>query len=377
LCYTCSLACFSSVWFIEVEFVMIHSRRYPCAVSLCSIVSLGVIGISCSEEKDSNNTEQALPLPTAETFKSSGKLKLVARSDMSSKITDLDDLYDDRPEVSEPDQKCLTDRFGSLKVQASGSTLKIQGTMDLFECFRSTLGDSVKVTAGAFKMTVDFETVCEGKDVSSVNGKTLVELGTADDKLCTDVAVATQRSLSAGSLTLALAVEGKTVEIETEFHAGLGTASLTPCTRRRDAAKQQWTQDDGCMDFSKTRNVKQRIDGVADTAEGTDDLRTISYKGLVGTIADNPWFEAGTASIEWNGWTGVVTYAGATTPPKFTLEKDGQKTDHSFPPVSAASPAGASLRKGTIPENALGAARDSVAQLNERVSLVFSSLSRM
>jgi hypothetical protein len=31
-------------------------------------------------------------LPTAETFKSSGKLKLVARSEMSTKITDLDDL---------------------------------------------------------------------------------------------------------------------------------------------------------------------------------------------------------------------------------------------------------------------------------------------
>jgi len=355
--------------FLDAIFGRLH------CVPLCSFVSIGVIGISCSEEKDSNNTAQALPLPTIETFKSSGKLKLVARSDMSTKITDLDDLYDDRPEVSEPDQKCLTDRLEGLKVQASGSTLKIQGTIDFFDCFRSTLGDSVKITTGAFKMTVEFEAVCEGKDVSAVNGKTLVELGAADDKLCTDVVVASQRSLSTGRLTLAMAVEGKTVEIETQIDSAFGTASLTPCTRRRDEAKQQWTQDDGCMDFSKTRNVKQRIDGVADPAEGTDDLRTISYKGLVGTIADNPWYEAGTASFEWNGWTGVVTYAGATTPPKFTLEKDGQKTDHTFPPVSAASPAGASLRKGTMPESALGAARDSVAQLNERVSLAFSSLS--
>ena len=350
------------------------SRRYFCVVPLCSLMSVGVIGISCSEDKDSNNSEQSLPLPTAETFKSSGKLKLVARSDMSAKITDLDDLYDDRPEVSEPDQKCLTDRFGSFKVQASGSTLKIQGTMDLFECFRSTLGDSVKVTAGAFKMTVDFESVCEGKDVSSVNGKTLAELGTADDKLCTDVAVATQRSLTAGSLTLSLAVEGKTIEIETEFHTASGTASLAPCTRRRDAAKQQWSQDDGCMDFLITRTVKQRVDGVADSAEGTDDLRIISYKGLVGTIADNPWFEAGTASLEWNGWAGVVTYAGAKTAPKFTLEKDGQKTDHNFQPIAAAAPAGTSLRKGPLSADALGAARDSVVQLNERVNLAFASI---
>jgi hypothetical protein len=351
------------------------SRRYFWLISLYSYGSIGVIATSCSEDKDSNNSGQSLPLPTAETFKSSGKLKLMARSEVSAKLTDLDDLYDDRPEVAEPDQKCFTDRLGGLKVQASGSTLKIQGDLDLFDCFRTTLGDSVKVTTGSFKSTFEFEGVCEGKDVSAANGKTLAELGAATDKLCADVAVASQRSLSTGRLTLSLAAEGKTVEIETEFHSAFGTAALAPCTRRRDAAKQQWTQDDGCINFSKTSTIKQRVDGVADPAEGTDDLRTISYKGLVGTIADNPWYEAGTASFEWNGWTGVVTYAGATTPPKFTLEKDGQKTDHTFPPVSAASPAGASLRKGTMPESALGAARDSVAQLNERVSLAFSSLS--
>ncbi len=106
----------------------------------------------------------------------------------------------------------------------------------------------------------------------------------------------------------------------------------------------------------------------------TDDLRIISNKGLVGTIADNPWYEARTASVEWNGWVGVVTYAGATTPPKFTLEKDGQKTDHSFPAASAAVPAGASLRKGSIPGGALGAARDSAAQLNEQVNLAIASV---
>ncbi len=142
--------------------------------------------------------------------------------------------------------------------------------MDLFDCFRTTLGDSVKVTTGAYKSTVDFEVVCEGKDVSAANGKTLAEIGAANDKLCAEVAVASWRALGAGRLTLAMAAEGKAIEIEIEDHSALGTASLAPCTRRRDTAKQQWTQDDGCMRFDKTRVVKQRVDGAANPAEGTD-----------------------------------------------------------------------------------------------------------
>ncbi len=121
--------------------------------------------------------------------------------------------------------------------------------MDLFDCFRKTLGDSVKITTGVFKSTFDFESVCEGKDVSAANGKTLAELGAAEDKLCADVTVASQRSLSTGRLTLVVATEGKTAEIETEFHSAFGSAALAPCSRRRDTAKQQWTQDDGCINF--------------------------------------------------------------------------------------------------------------------------------
>ena len=292
--------------------------------------------VSCSKDEKSAATEN-LALPVAQNFSASTNLKAVTRDEVRQDIIDDRDFFDNQPEDDDAGQKCLKERMSASKIEASGSTLRIAASIDLTDCIKlglASLGTVNKVEAVA---TFEISGTCEGEDLSAINGKAILEIASTDNpaKACSTAKVVTQKRLTIAKFALNFTAEGKTYEMASSTVSAFGTAELGVCTKRRDTDKQQVTLDEGCLSRTKTTTTSQKLDGVAGEEEGKVNLSIISFKNIVGTLADNPWFVSGKAEFDIIGWTGVVTYAGATTPPKFTIKKDGQETEHSFPAASS------------------------------------------
>ncbi len=359
---------------------------------VAALVAIVAVGTACSNDESDDKADEIDPIPTdlvtlADLAQGTAPKELT-RGEAVEQIKDQEEFFDQRPEEEEEEeselekrqQACFDEVYSTAKVKSAKERASITVDWDLSKCWGQEYVTDANLKAVSLVLKGSFQVSCKGADLLALNGKSFLELAATNPNpfaaACRTADTWDSISVTRLQSSSTITSEGQDIERESLTVDANATADLKPCTRKKSATDGQWQLDAGCAYISKQRTIKSRTAGTADENEGKEDWTKIEFNNLVGkTTGASPWFESGSASFNINGWTGAVTYAGATTPPAFTLEKDGQKTDHTFDPIASSLAGFANLSRGQDDKSA-DATRE-MAALHRQIMSRLRAMTRM
>lgn len=79
----------------------------------------------------------------------------------------------------------------------------------------------------------------------------------------------------------------------------------------------RWKND--CVAVDRFMITKQEVNGVASSAAGGESFAKFTYRDLVESVADAPWYAGGGFDVTLGNWQGSIIYTDAATAPTYTL----------------------------------------------------------
>ena len=305
-------------------------------LNISAATGLLALAISCGKsEKSSVTSYSADPfLSTSELAKGS-RVKTKDKATVESEIKTSDDFYDDGvPAMARmTTEDCISKKLNDLTAKSYGSYVGVGAEVDITDCAQAILGSDL--TAAPSKMRVALQIGCNNQDFSSYDGKTFGEISASDTTSCaTSTTVSELRNIRV-QLAATTTSSGHKVTFENMIYMGKATASAQPCTGavEGDVLKEA----DGCLDTNRSYMSIFKIDGNADSQEGTEDFTQLETSGIVSANGDNVWYQSGKMKVTMNNWTGDVTYTGTSTAPTYSLASGTETATGSLGSARSAS----------------------------------------
>lgn len=218
-------------------------------------------------------------------------------------------------------QDCAEEYRRDLKIEASGDTMTVKGTVDASDCIKTR-----NEPAENAQIQVYAKLMCPGKDLGALNGEAITELSEMPCANATDVQFINQ----------------SIVDIKTKVRvAGIVPFDLV--------IKEQHSFADGNGQGCHYKGSSDDLAYARECVAVTKISQESPYKSLLPAIglhlnkvsffkatfkdlpfvADGakPWYESRVAAFEMNGWNGDVTYQGVDSGPKFEAKKGNAKID--------------------------------------------------
>lgn len=315
-----------------------------------SYLLLGVLTCACGEEeeiKEKETDESGANATTIQYSAETGELFL-ALSDFSN--PDADDLIEDDfkeeffdsierfyvkdPNVSDsPVEPSCTDIAidEGVTITSDGKVMKFEGTVEAIHCVKEEPEEG-----DTFAMKVFGYKICQEGEFSSVEGKTMTELGEEDYGAsgCGEVHSLGLMSMDAD---LTIDIEGTIYRQQLSFKNYFGQSPTEACILVYD---EDNLTVDGCID--ETVSVSTVTIGEDQPIETRDHSKEVENALVRPTLESQTFFTSGGLQGNINNWQYTVSFQGGETAPLWTATDGTTVIEETFedpyqPPVPSAS----------------------------------------
>jgi hypothetical protein len=308
-------------------------RKNLCRTSLLVVSSglcLALFGCEVVDKIQNKNSkikssDSVAPLPPGESLITAADIEptpgftpaTLTAADLIKNLNEESSLYANQPDL-EKQTACgkVTD---ALVLQANAKSALISATLDTTACFKQDNTDeNIQFTQATVKLRSYLS--CSSGDLSSLDGKTLKEVG--DDlifKLCKNGVLLTETKIISKWTSIDPANSYSAESTRTAF---TGDQKLKGC--KFTVAKNIATYPEGCISTDKSDYTIKR----PDTVQKGEDYSKYTNNGVKTDISStaNVWYLSGTIDVINHDWTGTVTYTGSANPPSYVMTQDGSST---------------------------------------------------
>jgi hypothetical protein len=293
-------------------------------VGIALIVLSGVVACEKKEEENTSGIEITPgdgKLPLSELAEPTGLADLtatdiqsfmqIARSDFLATEAEIPEEESEPIGEGEEEVDCFGDGFSKVKVSAAGEKVSVDVNLDLTGCLKklwSQEQDGVSADISKAKLAIYIEQTCVGLDLSSYDGKSLEEMETPPE--CgTTYMLMNMKSEMLGSMS----ANGQTTEINSVTVNSVASGANEPCFTKKTG---ETLEEDGCVEIYKSVGGEGSVD---------NEYSRYWHKNLTWTDSEkNSWYTSGSIDVDLNGWSGSVSFQGATTNPSYTMNNGSE-----------------------------------------------------
>lgn len=267
----------------------------------------------------------------------------LTKEEVTEQINDESDLYDNKlasggtptggsgdGSNSDVSEQCQQENNPKVKV-IDKETLSVVANVDILSCLKSKsagTGQPAPAADDVFKMNYVVNMFCAGADFSSLDGKTVEELGLSDADSGTPTALeekcknATSRKLFLNAevdFSFSNPINPSGAKIKSKFRSAVFNKDGGGCELVK---VEGGAKSNGCL----TAEVSEQEGGFDPSSSGEKriGLKIFESVNLIDLdSATAEWFNGGEFKVTLNNFTGKVVYTNSTTAPNYTLTASG------------------------------------------------------
>ena len=330
-------------------------------------ITMSLILSSCGDD-DSEETGEVVDtfFLAASDLAKPTNIEQVEEFELASQLSQISSFYNNQPEdTSDDSAACFDKSFEAVRAVASDTQLKLGASLDLSNCLSEIVGANSNITLNAVAFTYKFfmEIDCPTGGLADFNGKSLGEMATAKFS-CSEVSgrIDSQTNSSVDFSTSAAGVEIRSVQ-NTITSAYRGSDSPGKC--KVTVAGDLETNVD-CVQINVTRATTSNTNNGETTETHKDEWLKIVWgsDAVSGSNETDIWRQSGTAQVEFNNWTGTLTYSNKDVAPTYNLSNGTATAEGSL-----TATAGLQLQQLQLEKNS-----NTVRSISERMNTLLRSV---